>query len=271
MYTFTLINIYGPNRDKPDFYKVIRGIINDFSSDFVIISGDFNLILNPNIDCENYRNVNNPNAWNEVLSMQNEFKLVDIWRVQNEDKCRFTWFSNTPLKRARLDFFLVSEELSSLIVKTDIHPGYRTDHSLVEIEFKLNDHKKGRGFWTFNNSLLKDAAYIEIVNKEIRNAKLQYTILPNKDTALDDIQDKDLVFNIVDQLFLETVLCAIRGATIAYASFRKRTRNNREKEIEGEINNIEKLPYISDESKQNLLNLKDELIEYRKKKLKALW
>ena len=151
MYTFTLINIYGPNRDKPDFYKVIRGIINDFSSDFVIISEDFNLILNPNIDCENYRNVNNPNARNEVLSMQNDFKLVDVWRVQNEDKCRFTRFSNTPLKRARLDFFLVSEELSSLIVKTDIHPGYRTDHALVEIEFKLNDHRKGRGLWTFNN------------------------------------------------------------------------------------------------------------------------
>ena len=94
--------------------------------------------------------------------------------------------------------------------------------------------------------------------------------MPNEGAALDDIQDKDLVFNIGDQLFLETVLCTIRGATIAYASFRKRTRNNREKEIEEEINNIEKLPYISDESKQNLLTLKDELIEYRKEKIKGV-
>ena len=156
MNTVTLLNIYGPNRDTPDFYKKLREIINEYSSDFVILTGDFNLVLNPDMDCDNYRNVNNPNARNEVLSIINDFGLTDIWRVGHPDERRYTWFSNAPLKRSRLDFFLITEELSSLVVSTSISPGYRTDHSLIELSFKFDNQKRGHGFWKFNNSLLRE-------------------------------------------------------------------------------------------------------------------
>ena len=43
----TLINIYGPNRDKPNFYEKIKEDINDFGNDRVILAGDFNLVMNP--------------------------------------------------------------------------------------------------------------------------------------------------------------------------------------------------------------------------------
>ena len=39
----------------------------------------------------------------------------------------------TPLKRAQLDFYLVSEELMAIVDKTDIKQGYRTDHNICEI------------------------------------------------------------------------------------------------------------------------------------------
>ena len=45
-----LVNIYGPNRDKPSFYEQIKQDILDFNLDQVIIMGDFNLVLNPEKD-----------------------------------------------------------------------------------------------------------------------------------------------------------------------------------------------------------------------------
>ena len=52
----TLINIYGSNRDDPDFYKIILKKINE-KENSVIIAGDF-LVLNPDEDLVNYVNVN---------------------------------------------------------------------------------------------------------------------------------------------------------------------------------------------------------------------
>lgn len=103
--TFTLASIYGPNDDRPQFYKNLRKNINDFSNDNVVICGDWNLVLDPEIDTENYRHINNPNARQEVLKFIDEDDYIDIFRFINDDK-GFTWRRLNPEKKqARLDFF----------------------------------------------------------------------------------------------------------------------------------------------------------------------
>ena len=67
------------------FIKKIRDIVNDFNTDFFVISGDFNLVLDPEKDYYNYRHVNNPNARREVIKRMEEFNLIDVWRVQHND------------------------------------------------------------------------------------------------------------------------------------------------------------------------------------------
>ena len=47
---FTLVNLYGPNDDKPKFYKEIRQKCNAFQNDKIIICGDWNLVINPDLD-----------------------------------------------------------------------------------------------------------------------------------------------------------------------------------------------------------------------------
>lgn len=55
----TLINIYGPNTDSPEFYEYVREIFLELDNDFFILVGDFNLALNPVIDTElNYLLIN---------------------------------------------------------------------------------------------------------------------------------------------------------------------------------------------------------------------
>ena len=57
----TLVNLYGPNEDRPMFYEDIKQKINEFENDNVNICGDFNLVMDPDLDTENYKQVNNPN------------------------------------------------------------------------------------------------------------------------------------------------------------------------------------------------------------------
>ena len=214
----TLVNIYGPNRDKPNFYKELKKDIEDFGNESVIIAGDFNLVLNIKKNCKNYLRVNNPCARESVFDLCAEVNLIDIWRELNLDKMQYTWKKTHPFKQARLDFFLISENLFTEIENANIESGYRTDHSAVDIILKFQKHCKGKSYWKFNNSLLKDPNYITVVKETIKVTKRQYSYQPNSN----DIPLTELQLNINDQLFFDTLLMEIRGKTIAYASYKKK-------------------------------------------------
>jgi len=50
----TLITIYGPNNDYPQFYNKINDTLENFNIDTFIVCGDFDLVLNPDLDYYNY-------------------------------------------------------------------------------------------------------------------------------------------------------------------------------------------------------------------------
>ena len=64
----------------------------------------------------------------------------------------------------------------SSIKQIDILPSYRSDHSPIVLLFQVNDFKKGKGLWKFNNSLLKDIEYANIVKQCIQQTKEQYMV-----------------------------------------------------------------------------------------------
>ena len=161
----TLINIYGPNRDDPEFYRTILKKINE-KENLVIIAGDFNLVLNPDEDLVNYININNPRAREEVLNIMIEVNLVDVWRELNLEKQQFTWRRKATHQQARLDFFLISEFLFTSVEEAKILPGYQTDHSLILLKFDFGKFQKGKSYWKFNNSLLKDENYVTEIKKK---------------------------------------------------------------------------------------------------------
>jgi len=87
----TLITIYGPNADTPNFFKDLLEIIDDFGNDDIIVCGDFNLVINPELDYENYLHTNNRAARQKVLEIMEERELVDCYRHLNPHTKRYTW------------------------------------------------------------------------------------------------------------------------------------------------------------------------------------
>ena len=103
-----------------------------------------------------------------------EVNLVDVSRELNLVKQQFTWRRKATHQQARLDFFLISEFLFTSVEEAKILPGYQTDHSLILLKFDFGKFQKGKSYWKFNNSLLKDENYVTETKKIIESTKLLY-------------------------------------------------------------------------------------------------
>ena len=262
----TLINLYAPNRDDPQFFRSLKDRISK-SVNPCIIAGDFNLVLNPEIDMYNYKNVNNPNARNILLETMAQFDLIDCWREQNQEKLEYTWFRKNPIKKARLDYFIISENLYTDLDTVTIKPGYRTDHSMIYIKFEFDKFIRGKSYWKMNNSLLKDKEYVKQIKEVIQNVKMRYAAsVQDNIMNVNDIPIQYLKLDINDQLFFETLLLEIRGKTIQYSSYKKKCQVREEELILEEIERLEKETEIN----FDLLDIKKkEIFEIRKKKLEG--
>ena len=226
--TIMLTGIYGPNTDSPGFYETkCFPLIDRFEPDFSIFCGDWNFTLNQDLDNHNYMHVNNPRAKSTVIECMETYNLCDIYRDLNPLSKTYTWHKRDPLKMARLDFFLISDHLSPFVLKSKVSPGFKSDHSLVSLEIDFSKVQLGRGFFKFNNSLLRDQDYVNLVKKTITNVTRQYSVVNFAEAfwdTLDNINIDNLEVNINDQLYFEVLLMEIRGATIQYSARKKRQK-----------------------------------------------
>ena len=157
----------------------------------------------------------------------------------------------------------------SLVDKTDIKSGYRTDHSFVELHISFSDFKKGGGFWKFNNSLLKDINYVRGTKSIISDLKQQYAAFPYNPLEIDNIDDDQIALTLDDQAFFEQLLLQIRGFTISFSTAKKRNKNDRLTHLEKQITELEhsNTPQLV----QNLRALKEEEEYLRKEYIKGLF
>lgn len=82
--------------------------------------------------------------------------------------------------------------------------------------------KYGEGLWKFNNALLKEPQYIEMINNHIKENKRQYTVPIYVQRIINEIPDSEIQFMVNDQSFLETLLIEIRAKTISFGSYVKK-------------------------------------------------
>ena len=255
----TLGCVYAPNKDNPKFFTELK--------DNIFSIGNRNLLHQPRIDGWNYKKINNPLSRNAFLKMLEDLDLVDIWRIRNPDKLSYTWrrkVDNKIVQRGRLDSFLVSNTLTCFVNTCKILPGYRTDHSLINIGLSKVVRTKRKTFWKFNNSLLKYSTFLENIKTVIKEIKLKY-ISPHLTT--EDSNDHNKYQSYLNpNLFLEVLLMEIRGECIRFASQLNKKDRIRENEIE------EKLIQLHDNNvsiSNEIETLENELKNIREKRMEG--
>ena len=170
-----LINYYAPNLETQQVSMLdeLTEVLSNLElkeNTNLILGGDFNLILNLNLDADG----GNPTLKSDSMKSFNiltaENDLVDIWRIRNPENNRYTWRKNTPRMQRRLDYFFVLDSFQDSVHEVEILTGIQSDHSPIRIQCRsLDEERRGPSNWKFNNSLLLDSEYIELADSEISN------------------------------------------------------------------------------------------------------
>ena len=117
------------------------------------MGGDFNCPLDIKKDKKGERRKAKTKLIQSMDEMQTTFNLQDIWRVKHPNKIRFTWHQNSPEVFCRLAYWLISNTLHDLVIKTNITHTIRSDHSAITL--RLKTETLNTGYWKLNKALLE--------------------------------------------------------------------------------------------------------------------
>ncbi len=204
------------------FSQKVQENMERLESDFCITAGDFNCVLDNELDKCGGRPEHAHKKSQRFLNIWlEEDDLVDIWRQMHPNIRRYTYHQMRPTKIfSRLDFFLIPLGLCGYVDKTDIKAGFCTDHSLITLCLSLQDNPRGPGFWKFNCSLLHDTEYVNMIKNTIRE-----TVEMNREAN--------------HQLLWDVVKDQVRGDTIRYSSVKKKLSSQKQKELEEKVQRLE--------------------------------
>ena len=141
----------------------------DNEEDEFIIGGDFNTVLEPDVDKIGGISITRAKSREIIKTTMESFDRNDIWRLLNNNTMQFTWHSSSkPYIFSRLDYFLVSNSIVNSVCDCTIIPGFKSDHSIVTMNIHLTSEQRGPGYFKINNSLLLQDNYQEKIRNAIR-------------------------------------------------------------------------------------------------------
>ena len=125
--------------------------------------------------------------------------------------------------KARLDFFLVSR--NSLHMVTGVSIGRAcalSNHRPIHLHLVPSPVQKGRGFWRFNNDLLKDKDFIVGCNKVIADTMETYSAKLNKIESPTLEQYTDAEFDINYTLLHNVIMMEARSYTMKFVAKKRK-------------------------------------------------
>lgn len=75
-------------------------LVDEIGNNSYIICGDYNLVLDPSLDYDNYKRINNGKARLKLLNHIQNRQLFDPFREIFPDQQRYTWRRKNPLQQA---------------------------------------------------------------------------------------------------------------------------------------------------------------------------
>ena len=164
--SFSIVNIYVPTdyRDQNNFIRTLgEQLMSNTNTSNVIIAGDWNTTLNP-IDKRGGQPWKATNYRNSLVSPMDELNLIDIYRQIHPTTKSFSYESKPLNLKSRIDFFVISRSLSSCVKNVEIRTSIAPDHKSVFLNIEVkNEFIRGPGLWKFNNNLLEDESYKDLI------------------------------------------------------------------------------------------------------------
>ena len=180
-YSYCMVNVYAPNGDEPLFFENILKLVAELDCVHVIIDGDFNVAINPNID-RSVNNIYNENSRKIIVNEIEDGRLSDIWRVINPEKKAFMWMRGlNVMEWSRIDYFLISNNLVDRCTNCEIMPSVVSDHSMISVSIETSVTKRGPGIWRFNNELLNNKVFCDEMEDVINGMNRVYNYLEGDD------------------------------------------------------------------------------------------
>ena len=152
----SLCNIYAPNNqtNQLEFMQELNNCITDKTElSALIVGGDWNCTLSKKDKIggtvwapTNYRNL--------LITTMDMFDLIDIQRVRHPKLRKFTYESKAIGVKSKIDYFLLSKNLTKSVKKTEIYSSIAPDHNVIHVSlYGSCESPRGPGLWKFNNTL----------------------------------------------------------------------------------------------------------------------
>ena len=167
-HNITLVNIYGPKEDSPNFFQNIISKINEIDTTEHIMGGDFNVTQTFEMDRFGSKNDYGKNSREILHIWMEENSMTDIWRLKNPNTRRYTLIRKKPyLHGSRIDYFLVSSSLIPNVKIVDIGVKFLSDHAPIYLDLFVPKTNRGKGYFKLNTSHLKNPDYVTLINLTI--------------------------------------------------------------------------------------------------------
>lgn len=219
---YTFVNIYLPNQNQ---LKVGLQMIKESmekAEGIIIIGGDFNFVMDRNMDTTAPSTVQTSNDKIRFKEMLVQCQLVDIWREMHPMEKDFTFHSEVHGSYHRLDFFLINQKGVEVSTSTEIGTSIWSDHAPIFLVIDTLKGENNKGTWRLNDNLM----YNEACVKEIRKAITDF--------SKDHIGD-----NTSLPIQWEALKCVIRGLFIKHGARLKKIKNSRITQLMKEISIVE--------------------------------
>lgn len=161
--TYILGSVYAPTADRQEdqlqFLEVLESKPDMLDTTNLILGGDLNIALDPNLDRKGVRTQPQGEQFRlRVIHFMDEQDLGDGWRIQNPQKRGYSFHRGQ--QASRIDYFLLSHHLLDFSKRLNIIPTALSDHSILTLTLEGKCNPKGPGLWRFDTTLLNNEQYV---------------------------------------------------------------------------------------------------------------
>ena len=221
--SFSICNVYAPTSHQLQgkFLQILNEFLtSNLNITQLIVGGDWNVTLE-NIDKRGGTQWKQTAYRNSVVSMMHNLDLIDIFRKLKPNTKSYSYESKFFKVKSRIDYFLIANNLTNLVQNVGTKTAITPDHKAIKLCLKPFKSTRGPGLWKFNNSLLKDAEYVNLISDK-------YPIIREKYA---DIADKRLKW--------EMIKMELRGVTISFAKHKAKNFNKQELDLQKRLDDVD--------------------------------